>query len=124
MSDLKQNVAVLGASNNPERYSYQAVKLLAEKGHQVYPVHPRLTEIEGVKVYPSLGPIDAQLDTISIYVNPEISSQMIDEILAAKPRRVITNPGTENPLLKSKLEDAGVEVLEACTLVMLRTGQF
>ena len=121
-------VAVLGASNNPDRYSYQAVDLLAKHGHTVYPIHPLLTEILGQKCYGNLDALfmneNIKLHTLTMYVNAKISSEIEDQILRANPLRVIFNPGTENPDLKNKLESAGVEVLEACTLVMLRTGQF
>lgn len=121
-------VAVLGASNNPDRYSYQAIDLLAKHGHRVYPIHPLLTEILNQKVYGNLDALmmneDIHLHTLTMYVNAKISSEIEDQILRAKPARVIFNPGTENPDLATKLKAAGSEVLEACTLVMLRTGQF
>ncbi len=118
------NVAVIGASNKPDRYSYQAVMLLKEKGHTVFPVHPKIQEIEGIKVYHSLHEIMAPLDVISLYVSEEKSASMIHEILQKHPRRVIFNPGAENPELAAKVSLAGIQALEACTLVMLRTGQF
>ena len=118
------NVAILGASNKPERYSNQAVRLLAEKGHAVFPVHPALAEISGHPVCKSLADIPEPVDTVTMYVSPAHSTGMAAEILAAKPRRVIFNPGTENPELQQKCAAQGMEVIEACTLVMLRTGQF
>jgi uncharacterized protein len=118
------NVAVLGASNKPERYSHQAVVLLAKKGHAVFPVNPALSEIEGHPVFKRLADIPAPLHTVTMYVSPALSTGMADAILAAKPRRAIFNPGTENPELEDKLADAGIEVLHACTLVLLRTNQF
>jgi predicted CoA-binding protein len=121
-------VAVLGASNNPDRYSYQAVDLLAKNGHTVYPIHPLLIELLGHKAYGNLDALmmneDISLNTLSIYVSPKISSEIEDQILRAKPARVIFNPGSENPDLATKLKAIGSEVLDACTLVMLRTGQF
>lgn len=122
------NVAVLGASNNPERYSYKAVDLLQQKGHKVYPIHPALNELLGAKVYGNLDALmmnsDVKIDTLSMYVNAQISSEIEDQILRLNPRRVIFNPGTENSALAAKLREQGAEVIEACTLVMLRTGQF
>jgi predicted CoA-binding protein len=118
------NVAILGASNKPERYSHKAVVLLAEKGHTVFPVHPALAEIDGHPVFKRLADIPTPLDTVTMYVGPALSAGLADEILAAKPRRVIFNPGTENPELEDKLAAGGIEVIQACTLVMLRTGQF
>jgi len=120
----KVNVAVLGASDNPEKYSYQAVKLLKEKGHKVFPVHPALKEIEGIKVYPSVRDIKEPIDTVSLYVSKTISSKIADDILGASPRRIILNPGAENPALASKAQSKGIQALSACTLVMLKTNQF
>lgn len=120
-----RKVVVIGASNKTDRYSYQAVKLLHEMRYQPIPVHPKLKEILGIQVCPSLEAVkDTDIDTIALYVNPEISSGLVEQIIQVKPRRVIFNPNTENPELASKLAAAGIETLEACTLVMLRTGQF
>lgn len=124
MSETRQRVAVLGASTNPERYSNMAVKRLLENGHEVIPVHPALSEVEGLPVTPSLGDIDGRVDTLTIYVSPKLSSKTADAILALKPGRVIFNPGTENPELEAALQAAGIETLHACSLVLLSTGQF
>ena len=117
-------VAVIGASNKPDRYSYQAVKLLQEKGHQVYPVHQRIIDIDGLSVYPSINDIRDPIDTISLYVAADISTKLGDDIIARKPRRIIFNPGAENALLEARAKEKGIIPLNACTLVMLRTGQF
>jgi uncharacterized protein len=118
------NVAVLGASNKPERYSNQAVALLAEKGHVVFPIHPALPQINGIPVCKSLADVPQPLDVVTLYVSPAHSTGMADAILAARPRRAIFNPGTENPPLEDALAQGGIDVVRACTLVMLRTGQF
>lgn len=121
---MSTNVAILGASANPERYSYQAVMLLAEHGHRVFPVHPSARPIGDHPCYPSLGAIEEPLDTITVYLSVKNSTPLIEEILARKPRRVILNPGAENPELAQRCTAAGIRVQEACTLVLLRTGQF
>lgn len=118
------NVAVIGASDKPERYSYQTVKLLQEKGHSVYPVHQRIREVDGLKVYPSIQDITEPIDTVSMYVAADVSSKIGDDILAKKPRRIILNPGAENPEFESRAKGKDIETINACTLVMLRTGQF
>ena len=118
------NVAVVGASNKPERYSHQAVVLLAQKGHAVYPIHPALAEIDGHRVFKKLADVPAPLHTVALYVSPALSGGLAGDLLAARPARVIFNPGTENPELAARLREAGVDTVEACTLVMLRTGQF
>jgi predicted CoA-binding protein len=118
------HVAVLGASDKPERYSYQAIKLLQEKGHSPLPVHPALAEVLGVPVYPSLEAIGGAVDTVTVYLSAENSSKVAPALLASGARRVIFNPGAENPALAAQLRAAGIETVEACTLVLLRTGQF
>lgn len=118
------NVAVLGASNKPERYSYLAVQKLLAKGHTPFPVHPVAKQIGDLKVYASLSAVPEKIDAITVYLSPANSSRHADEIVACKARRVIFNPGAENPRLADRLRSAGVEVLEACTLVLLSTNQF
>jgi len=117
-------VAILGASNKKDRYSYKALQLLLEKGHTPLPVHPALNDIDEVPVFHNLDELPRDLDTLTIYVNPTLSSELEEKIVHLSPRRIIFNPGTENPELKRKLEDKGIIVQEACTLVLLRTGQF
>jgi len=118
------NVAVLGASNKPSRYSYKAVMLLKEKGFAVYPVHPRLEDIEGISVYKSVSEIPVPLDVVTLYLGAANQQGVMEDIVNSNPRRVIFNPGAENPPFAQTLRDAGIEPLEACTLVMLQTGQF
>eukprot|EP01129_Flabellula_baltica_P002055 TRINITY_DN11915_c0_g1_i1.p1 TRINITY_DN11915_c0_g1~~TRINITY_DN11915_c0_g1_i1.p1 ORF type:complete len:159 (-),score=21.75 TRINITY_DN11915_c0_g1_i1:25-474(-) len=118
------NVAVLGASDNPERFSNKAVKLLTEKGHHVIPIHPTLTEIDGIQVHTKLADSPVPIDTISVYLRPNISEPLADEMMAVNPRRVIFNPGTESTVLKETLTQNGIDVVEQCTLVMLRNGVF
>ncbi|MGE4441500.1 MAG: CoA-binding protein [Desulfomicrobium sp.] len=121
---MAQTVAVLGASHKPERYSNQAVRMLKEYGHEVIPVTPGRTVIEDLPVAADLGCIERKVDTLTLYVGPERSAQLQDAILALKPGRVILNPGTESPALEQALTEAGIPWEHACTLVMLRTGQF
>src|SRR5206468_11450792 len=101
------NVAVIGASNKPDRYSHQAVKLLIEKGHQVYPVHQRIKAIDGMPVYPSIKDIHDPVDTVSMYVAADVSSALGNDIIAKKPRRIIFNPGAENPELETRVREQG-----------------
>ena len=118
------NVAVIGASDKPERFSYQALALLKQKGHKVFPVHQRLKVIEGMTVYPSIKDIPEVIDTVSLYVAADISSSIAADILGAKPRRIIFNPGAENPDLAQKAQAQGISTIDHCTLVMLRTLTF
>jgi hypothetical protein len=117
-------VAVLGASPKEDRYSFKAVHLLKEHGHEPIPVHPAGHTVDGTPGLKSLDDIHESVDTLTMYVGPDISNGEFDRIMRLKPRRVIFNPGSENEPLAERLEAAGIEVVRACTLVMLRTGQF
>jgi uncharacterized protein len=119
-----ETVAVLGASPKPDRYAYQALKLLHEYGHRTLPINPAFDEILGEKCYPKISNAPGPIDTVTLYLGETRSNLLIDEIIAAQPRRIIMNPGAENSTLAAKAEEAGIEVVEGCTLVMLRTGQF
>lgn len=118
------NVAVVGASNKPDRYSYRAVRMLREKGHTPYPVHPSIADIDGVPVWRSLSAVPDPIDTVSIYLSAHNQEAIAEELLNSGARRFIFNPGAENLALEQRLRDRGKIVLEACTLVLLTTGQF
>jgi len=124
MPPTKERVAVLGASARPEKYSYMAVQLLAKCGHTPLPVHPSGKEVSGVPTAKNLADLEKPIDTLTLYVGPDNSNKLIADIVAVRPRRIIMNPGAENPALKSEAERAGIEVVEGCTLVMLKTGTF
>lgn len=120
---VSQKVAVLGASTNPDRISNQAVRMLKEYGHQVFPVNPQYDTVEGIPSAKSLAELQP-IDTLSVYIGPQNIGSFIQPILNLKPGRVILNPGTESPELKKALEAAQIPYQEACTLVLLRTQQF
>jgi uncharacterized protein len=115
---------ILGASNNPERYSYKAQKLLKLYHHPTFPMNPTLTNLQGDPVVNDLSSFQESIDTVTVYVRPAVLETLVDDVIALKPNRVIFNPGTESPALERKIADAGIEVNEACTLVLLSTGQF
>jgi predicted CoA-binding protein len=120
----KRNVAVLGASPKRERYSNEALRLLGRFDYRPRPVNPAFEEIEGLTCFPNLASISEPIHTITLYLGPARSTPLIAEILAANPQRIIMNPGAENEELAAAASSAGIEVVEACTLVMLRTGLF
>lgn len=116
-------VVVLGASPNPARYSYKAVRLLLRHGHELIPIGIREGEIDGIKIIkgtPEVGDVH----TVTLYLGPARQKQYYDYILSLKPQRVIFNPGTENPELEQILTARGIETVENCTLVMLHTSIF
>ncbi len=122
-SNSKRTV-IVGASDKTDRYSHMAQLLLLEHGHEVIPVHPRLTSIVGVPVLADLSQITGPVDTVTMYVGSAVSSGLTERLISLKPRRVIFNPGAENADLAARLEASGIEAEEACTLVLLRTGQY
>lgn len=121
---MKKTVAILGASENPERYSYLAFQALKSHGFQPVPVSPTASTIDGTPVLGSLNEIGMPIDTLTVYVNPRVSNELKPDILKLNPKRVIFNPGTENQNLEAELSGAGIHVVRACTLVLLKTNQF
>ena len=117
-------IVVLGASPEKERYSNRALHQLKKGGFQIIGVNPKYKTIENFDCVPKLKNVSGQVDTLTVYVNPAISSQMEKDFIALKPRRVVFNPGSENSRLQKLLQKENIEVLEACTLVMLSTNQF
>lgn len=119
-----ETVVVLGASPDHDRYSNKAMHLLQAHGHRVIPVSPVYTDIEGTPVLGNLAEVQVPVDTLTLYLSPKRLLPIADDIVRLHPKRVIFNPGTETPELQAKLDSAGIAWLEACTLVMLRTGQY
>ena len=120
----KETVAVLGASTNPDRYSNKAIKSLQKHGHEVIPIHPIHTDIEGLHGVRSMGEINRPVQTLTVYVGPDRGLALVKEIAALAPERVILNPGAESRALVEALTAEGLNVVEGCTLVMLSTDQF
>lgn len=114
---------VLGASENPARYSYMAINSLVRHGHPVVAVGHKEGRVAGVDIVKSPDDFE-EVDTITLYLNPKNQEQYYDYILGLNPERVIFNPGTENPALMRMLRERGVKPEVACTLVMLSTGQY
>jgi predicted CoA-binding protein len=119
-----ETVAVLGASPKPDRYAYRAMQMLRQFGHRAIPVNPAFDEILGETCYGKLADVPGVVDTITMYLGKQRSDPLIEEIIAAKPKRIIMNPGAENDDLAVKAQAAGIEPVYDCTLVMLQTGSF
>ena len=114
---------LLGASDNPSRYSFLAIHRLREHGHPVIAIGRRAVRVADVDLQTQKLPIDG-IDTVTIYLNPENQKEYYQYILSLHPKRVIFNPGAENPELQQLCAAQGIKVLEACSLVLLSTGQF
>ena len=116
---------VVGATDNPERYAYRAAELLQAKAIPFVPIGIKKGVVFGEEILDlRLKPALEEIHTITLYLGPSNQSEWIDYLIGLGPKRIIFNPGTENPQFFQKARAAGIEVLEACTLVMLTTGQF
>ncbi|GAA4463327.1 CoA-binding protein [Nemorincola caseinilytica] len=120
---MKNKTLVLGASDNPGRYSNMAMLQLQRKGHDVVPVGKKAGTVNGMDIQTTM-PQTEDIDTVTLYLNPDHQKAYYDQILMLRPRRIIFNPGTENEELEEMAAQNGIKVMEACTLVMLNTGQY
>jgi predicted CoA-binding protein len=119
-----KKTAIIGASSNPERYSFLATKMLQEYNHKVVPLGIKkglCAEVEIITDWPTQI---EDLDTVTMYLGPKNQPEHYQYILSLKPKRIIFNPGTENAEFSALAQLKGIETVEACTLVMLRTQQF
>ena len=123
-SAMARNVVVLGATDNPDRYAYRAMRALLHHGYNAIPVNPTIPEVLGLPCRKSLSDVTDPIDTVSMYVGAARSEPLIPQIVAAKPRRIIFNPGAENDRLAAAAEKEGISVVHGCTLVMLQDGTF
>ncbi|MPR32566.1 CoA-binding protein [Salmonirosea aquatica] len=123
MNQSTGKTLIIGATPNPGRYAFAAAHRLTQRGHSIVQIGLRQGEVAGV-------PITTQkenytdIDTVTLYVGPRNQPEYYDYVISLRPRRVIFNPGTENTEFENRLLKEGIEPLEACTLVMLATGQY
>ena len=119
---MKKTV-VLGASDNPARYSFLAVDKLKRFGHEVVAIGKKEGKVGNTDVITE-RPDEKDVDTVTLYLNPQHQKQYYDYILSLHPKGIIFNPGAENDELYDLAKTNGIQPLEACTLVMLSTGQY
>jgi predicted CoA-binding protein len=120
-----KKTVVVGATTNPGRYAYLAANMLKQYQHEVVPLGIKTGEVAGKPILDIRErPKIEGVDTITLYIGPQRQPEWYDYLLELKPRRIIFNPGTENDEFEKRAEAAGVEVEEACTLVLLRSKQF
>ena len=121
---MNKKTLILGASSNPERYAFKATLKLAKYGHDVFPVGLKAGNIEGHEILTN-NPIIKEVDTVTLYVGPQNQPMYYDYILnQIHPKRIIFNPGTENPELEKLANEQGIETEVACTLVLLSLGEY
>lgn len=123
MNTEKPITLVVGASKNPERYSYKAIRSLISNGYPVLAYGLRNEYVDGIAIQTDLDFKEA-IHTITMYVGPDRQSEIIPKLLKLKPQRIIFNPGTENPIFIEKAIQQGIKTELACTLVLLSTGQY
>ena len=114
---------VLGATTKPDRYAFRAINMLVEKGHTVLAIGQNTGEVAGVKIYTKAIPVK-NIDTVTLYLNPARQRDYYNYIIEAQPKRVVFNPGTENPEFYQLLELNNIKAEVACTLVLLTTNQY
>ena len=118
-------IAILGISQNPDRYSNKAMQRLIDSGYDsIIGINPATPVLPGIHVVAKIGDITDAIHTLTVYVGKEILDSLTDVILKLRPKRVILNPGTESEAFAQKASDENIEVIEACTLVLLSTGEF
>ena len=120
---MSKKTVVIGASENEDRYANRAVRKLKSYGHDVVALGLREGQIDGVKIHKD-KPVLENVDTVTLYVGQQNQPPLYDYVLSLNPKRIIFNPGAENPELEAIAEEKGIEVVEACTLVMLSIGNF
>lgn len=114
---------VLGATTKPDRYAFRAINMLIEKGHSVLAIGQNAGEVAGVKIHTKTIPVK-NIDTVTLYLNPIRQRDYYNYIIEAQPKRVVFNPGTENPEFYQLLELNNIKAEVACTLVLLATNQY
>ena len=120
---MAKKTLVLGASLNPSRYSYSAINRLRTYNHEVVAIGLREGKVADVTLHTNLMSF-TEVDTVTLYLNPSRQKGYYDYIVSLNPKRVIFNPGTENSEFQNILKQHNIAFLEACTLVMLGTGQY
>ncbi len=114
---------ILGATTNPGRYAYLAAHRLVAAGHDIVNIGIKNGESAGAEIQRA-GEVFPDIDTVTLYIGPQRQPEYYDYILETQPKRIIFNPGTENTELEALAKQQGIEVVRACTLVMLSTGQY
>lgn len=121
---MKKTV-IIGATPNPSRYAYLAAETLNDHNHEIVLLGIKKGEVLGKPIQNIYEkPAIQDVDTVTLYIGPRNQPEWYSYLIGLKPKRIIFNPGTENSEFEKQAAAAGIEVLEACTLVMLRTGQY
>lgn len=120
---MNKKTLVLGATTNSNRYAYLASNMLVQHGHEIELLGIKTGEVAGATIQKGFPELE-NIDTVTMYIGPQHQDTYFDYLMKLKPRRIVFNPGTENPVLEQLAQNNGIEVEEACTLVLLSTGQY
>ena len=120
---MSVKTVVIGASENPQRYSNKAIEMLRHYGHEVVGIGNTAGIVGDVSIFVGQPEIK-DVDTITLYLSPKNQTSLYQYLLSLRPRRMIFNPGAENPEFENMAQSAGIDVQRACTLVLLSTGQY
>ena len=121
---MKRTV-IVGATTNEDRYAFMAAESLTSNKYEVIPIGIKKGTVFGKQILNIREkPEIKDVDTITLYIGPKHQPEWYDYLIGLKPKRIIFNPGTENPEFAKRVAESGIEAIEACTLVMLRTGQY
>ena len=120
---MNKKTVVIVVSAKQDRYSNRAVRMLQKNNHEVFALGFENAAIDNIPIETAWKNYD-NVDTVTLYINPQRQKEYYKYILDLKPKRIIFNPGTENHELEQLAFDNNIQPLEACTLVLLSTGQY
>ena len=121
---MEKRTLVLGASPNPNRFAYKAVRSLQRRDIPLVAIGRKDTDLDGIKIRTGKPADIGVIHTVALYMNAELQKEYYDYILSLKPKRIIFNPGTRNPDFAEIAREKGIEVVDDCLLVMMNTGRF
>jgi predicted CoA-binding protein len=118
MSDSRPTIAIIGASQDRTKFGNKAVRAFRDREWDVFPIHPTLAEVEGIKAYPDLASVPAKrLDRVSFYVPRKVGLTLLDAVARKSPSEIWLNPGSESPELVDSAEQLGLNVIQACSIL-------
>ena len=121
---MNKKILVLGASPNPNRFAYKAIRSLQRRDVPIVAIGRKDTDLDGIKIRSGKPTDIGQIHTVALYMNAKLQQEFYDYIFKLKPRRIIFNPGTRNPEFAEMAKERGIEVVEDCLLIMLNNGRY
>jgi uncharacterized protein len=120
-----KKTVIIGATTDPSRYAFLAARMLTHYNNEIVPIGIKKGDLFGTKILNIFDkPKVEDVHTITLYIGPQRQPEWYEYLLSLNPKRIIFNPGTENDVLIRMAEERGIEAVEGCTLVMLRSNQY